>query len=263
MRQFGRSSPCATLSSVIRGPSNPANGAETAPNRRSAGIWPEGERPDRSIRPSQPGSDHPTVNREGGAEHRAVRLDATPVRVAARDDDPDRDRRRRISWADPAAIDGDPDGVAPFAIDGPDKLVDVGDVGLELNHQEGSQPRMPGEDVDDPALAVDRERHLGLQDPLWELFGEVAGDQLVKLGVPGIQQTIEIPGAPPSREVDPDLERCRDSPKSTRPSSRRDGPAPCARSASRTRRRVPRHRSVAASCERAPSGAHYQDAGRP
>ena len=121
-----------------------------------------------------------------------MRLDATHVRVAARDDDPDRDRRPRIPWADPAAIYGDPDGVASFAFDGPDELVNVRDVGLELDHQKRTQLRMPGEDVDDPALAVDRERHLGLQNPLRELLGEVAGDQLVKLGVPRIQQTIEI-----------------------------------------------------------------------
>ena len=46
------------------------------------------------------------------------------------------------------------------------QLVDVDDVGLELDHDEGAQAAMPRQDVDHAALAVDRERHLRIKHPL-------------------------------------------------------------------------------------------------
>src|SRR6478609_9680238 len=117
----------------------PTHGAETAANRRRAGIWPEGQCPHGPIRPPQPGADRPSVDRERRAKHRSVRLDPAPVRVAVGYDDPDRDGRRRISWADPAAIDRDPNRMATLAVDGANQLVDIGDVGLQLDHEQGSQ----------------------------------------------------------------------------------------------------------------------------
>ncbi len=47
-----------------------------------------------------------------------------------------------------------------------DELIDVGDVRLQLDDEEHSRARVPGEDVDDSALAIDRKRDFGLGDPV-------------------------------------------------------------------------------------------------
>ena len=135
-------------------------------------------------------------------------LDATTVGVTVGDDDPDRDARRRVVGPDPTALNRDPDRVAAFPVDGPDELVHVCDVRLQLDDEEGASTGMPGEDVDDAPLAVDRERDLGLGDPLRQL-GHVPRDQLVESGMARVQQPIEVAGSPAGREIDANVERRR------------------------------------------------------
>jgi len=45
-------------------------------------------------------------------------------------------------------------------------VVDVHDHGLELDDEHGAPARMPGDDIDHPTLAVDRERDLVLGNPI-------------------------------------------------------------------------------------------------
>jgi hypothetical protein len=61
---------------------------------------------------------------------------------------------------------------------------------------------MPRDDVDHAALAIDRIRHLGRQDPGRKLPREPAGDKVVELRVLGIEESIEVAGTPTRDEVD-------------------------------------------------------------
>jgi hypothetical protein len=71
--------------------------------------------------------------------------------------------------------------------------------------------RVPGEDVDHAAFAVDRERDLRFDRPRRQVATEHPGDLLVQSGVPGIEEPVEIARAPPRDQVDPDVEGGRDS----------------------------------------------------
>ncbi len=112
----------------------------------------------------------------------------------------------------PPALPGDLGSEPPLAVCRPEQLVDVGDGGLQLDDKEGLGRFMPGEDVDHATLPVDREGHLRGEHPLGELGREPPRDQLVQLGVAGVEQPIQVAGAPPGIDVDPDVKRRRDSP---------------------------------------------------
>ena len=105
----------------------------------------------------------------------------------------------------PPALPGDLGSEPPLAVCRPEQLVDVGDGGLQLDDKEGLGRFMPGEDVDHAPLPVDREGHLWGEHPLGELGREPPRDQLVQLGVPGVEQPIQVAGAPPGVDVDPDV----------------------------------------------------------
>ena len=94
-----------------------------------------------------------------------------------------------------------------FRSDHTDQLVDIRDVRLELDHEQGPPSRVPRQDVDDAALGVDRERRLGSQHPTRQLVAEHPCHELVELRVPGVQESVEVAGPPPCNEVHPDIER--------------------------------------------------------
>jgi len=71
---------------------------------------------------------------------------------------------------------------------------------------------MPREDVDHPALAEDREGHLGRRDPLRQI-AERAGDRLVQPRMLGVEQAIEVAGPPAPDDVDANVQRGGDSAK--------------------------------------------------
>src|SRR5262245_60157549 len=110
----------------------------------------------------------------------------------------------------PTTIADDLANEPPLLSDFPDQLVDIHDVGLELDHEDGASAGRPGDDVDDATLPVDRVRHLRREDPGRQLLPEPSSHELVELRMPGIQQSIEIAGAPARHEVDADVERRRD-----------------------------------------------------
>ena len=82
---------------------------------------------------------------------------------------------------------GDRPGQPPFSVHGPDQVVHVDDVGLELDDEKCAATRVPGEDVDHAAFAIDRERDLGLDRPRRQVVAEHPRDLLVQRGVPRVQ----------------------------------------------------------------------------
>ena len=105
---------------------------------------------------------------------------------------------------------------ARLPIDLPQKILDVDDVGLELDDQERSRSGMPRKDVHDAALPVDGEALLGDEGPTGQLL-EQHGRPLVECGVARIDGTIELAAVPLGDEVEPDLQR------SSNPTQRRQG----------------------------------------
>ena len=83
-------------------------------------------------------------------------------------------------------------------------------VGLELDHQERSARRVPRQDVDDAALAVDRERDLGRDDPLGQRL-EHPRDGIVHRRVAAGEQPVELRAFPPCLEGVPDPELVEDA----------------------------------------------------
>jgi hypothetical protein len=85
---------------------------------------------------------------------------ATPVRGAVGNQKPRTDDARP-----PASPGGDLAGEPPLPVERPDSLLHVHDGSLQLDQKECLSLRMPGQDVDDAPLPVDRERDLRLEDP--------------------------------------------------------------------------------------------------
>ena len=146
------------------------------------------------------------VRRERCAEHRGVLRDATAVGSAAGDDDPERDTRQWLAARNPASFDRDLDREPALPVGRAEEFVHIRDVGFELDDQQRPQARVPREDVDDTAFAVDREGHLRRRDPLRQV-AERSGNRFVEARVPGVQQPVEVAGSPSPDDVDPDVER--------------------------------------------------------
>ncbi|MFL5723841.1 MAG: hypothetical protein ACJ78H_10685, partial [Chloroflexota bacterium] len=81
-----------------------------------------------------------------------MRRDPCSIGSARRNEDPDRHGARI-----PTTFPRDPTSKPSLSVDRPDEIVHVDDVGLELDHQQRSTPRMPRQDVDHSPFAVDRE----------------------------------------------------------------------------------------------------------
>jgi len=135
--------------------------------------------------------------------------DAAPVRGCIGHHDPDGCTRSRVDR--PVLSLSDLDRQSPLAVHSPDELIHVRDVRLQLDDEEGISARMESKDVDDAALAPDRERHLRPNRPSGE-SAEPAGDELVEPGVPGVQQAIQVSRSPTRYHVEPNVEDCSDSP---------------------------------------------------
>jgi hypothetical protein len=127
------------------------------------------------------------------------------VRTRIRDDEPDADPRRA-----PAAFRRDPPGQASLSVERTEHLVDVGEFGLQLHHEQMAGGGMPAQLVDEAPLAVDRERNLRLHEPavvLAEKCGEAVGEQRMA----AVQQPFSVPTAPPAEQVHPDIDRRRNA----------------------------------------------------
>ncbi len=122
------------------------------PKVRTMHLWQETERVHRPGRVPQPGNDPAPVHRQLGPQRRGVRSERPSVRPAVRHDHPRRDRHRIPT---PRTSHGRREPA--LAIQGGHELADVDDLGLQLDDQQDPACRVPREDVDDAAFAVDRE----------------------------------------------------------------------------------------------------------
>ena len=185
----------------VRGRRTRSNGSQTWPTSPGATPWPERKRRHAPDRIAKPSPHRPAVPRKSRVQHRLVRLDPSPAGPTRRDDQPHRDRGRI-----PAPLPRDLRRESTLPVQRAEHLVDVGDVGLQLDDEDRPSRRVPGEDVDDPALSVDRERHLRREDPGRQLVPEPFRDRLVKRRVSRVDQPVEVAGTPPGLKFDPDLE---------------------------------------------------------
>lgn len=117
------------------------------------------------------------------------------------DNDPDADNSRI-----PPARPGDLSSESPIAIDLANEASDIANRALDFDDQQGTVSGMPGKDVDRAALAEDRERDLGLDDPLRE-GGQPPNERFRDTGVPRIEKPIEIRSLPSRDEIDLRIER--------------------------------------------------------
>ena len=132
-------------------------------------VPPDRERRHPPDRPAQPPADPAAVRREGRPKHGAVRRDPFTIRAPGRHDHPSR-HGQRIQ----PSLFGNPPGQSHLAVECTEKLVDVRDVRLQLDNEQRATTRVPGQDIDDSAFAVDGERDLGGKDPLRESRSEHA-----------------------------------------------------------------------------------------
>ncbi len=97
-----------------------------------------------------------------------------PVGGRVAHDQPDTHDARR-----PASSCGNLLDQPAFAIEGPEKLVDVDELRLQLEHDQVPGRGVPGQLIDDASLAVDRKRHLRLDYPAGRA-GDEAGNAVGK-----------------------------------------------------------------------------------
>src|SRR5690242_351694 len=126
-------------------------------------------------------------------------LEAASIRAALGDHDPAADNRGNPpEWLD------DPRGEATPTVGYREQAIDVHELGLELDEQDGSRRRVPRHDVDHASLPVVAERDLRLNLPA--RVNEGSDHRLGHPGVPRREDAIR-PGASPSwLELQADLE---------------------------------------------------------
>lgn len=126
--------------------------------------WHKGKRVEVVNRSAEPGLDCVAVGRERAAQ-RYPMLGQAPSRGAAvSDHDP-----RADGLNPPPALTRNVPREPTIPIDLPNEAADVADRALHLDDQECPPPGMPRYEIERAALTEDRERHLGLDDPLGKL----------------------------------------------------------------------------------------------
>ena len=126
---------------------------------------------------------------------------------------------RRHAFDTPAPIPGHPGSKPAFAIDGAHQVVDVDDLGLQLDDEEAGRCGVPGKHIDHAPLAEHGEGHLRLQDPAIVLH-EACGNRLVHRRMASIQQAPEVSALPSRRQDDRAIERRSDRSDRTKTSTR-------------------------------------------
>ena len=139
-----------------------------------------------------------------------MRGDPPTVRRAVRNDDPD--SHPAIRGNGPAHLLSDGTSQTPLPVDRADELIHVRDVGFQLDDQQHPRGSVVAKDVDHAAFAADRERHLGSDEPARKI-AERPGDLFMEPRVVGVQQPVQVAGAPPAEDIDPHVERGRDAPQ--------------------------------------------------
>ena len=128
-------------------------------------------------------------------------VDAASARGRLGHDHPARGRGGR-----PTAFGSDLRSEATLSIDRSHEVVDVDDVGLQLDDESRARRCVPGQEVDHSPFPVDRERQLGHDGPTPDA-AKVTGELLVQASVACIEQSVEITATPSRDDVDADLKR--------------------------------------------------------
>ncbi len=76
-------------------------------------------------------------------------------------------------------------------VERPDELVHVDDGGLELDHRDRARCGVPGQEVDDSALAVDGEGNLGNHDPAGPACDPIS-DVFAQCRMSGVDDAVEL-----------------------------------------------------------------------
>jgi hypothetical protein len=140
-----------------------------------------------------------------GVRHRrperlAMSVDATAIRAAVDDHQRHRDHRGIA----PADARCDLLRASNLDVEGPKRLTHVDDLGLRLDHEQGTSVGTPRQQVDRAAVSPDRERHLW---PRFPASGEHAFRKpLDKHRVITARKAIQVAGMPAGSVVDTDLE---------------------------------------------------------
>lgn len=134
-----------------------------------------------------------------------MRRETSLVRPTGCHDNPNGDRRRIQA----ALLRNGTRKTASF-VGRSDQVVDIDDVRLEFDDQQRSLARVPGEDVDYAAFAVDRVRDFWREDPVRNDLAEPARNELMQVRMPPIQETVQVPGSPTGNQVNPDVELAGD-----------------------------------------------------
>jgi hypothetical protein len=143
------------------------------------------------------------VIREGRTEGDRMRRDAAMVGVRIGDHERPRDRCRH----EPEAS-GDLGRQPHLPVQRAEQLANVDDLGLHLDDQQRASRWMPGEDVDEPALAPQAERNLWAGHPLGR--DERFDDSIDDLGVATGGDPFDVASPRPHTEVKSGLEHSRD-----------------------------------------------------
>lgn len=129
-------------------------------------------------------------------------LQPAPAGAPIEDDDPGTDARGR-----PAELLGDARAEPDPPVHGRDQVLWINEDRLELDDQEAARLGVPGEDVDDPALAIDREADLRSPDPALDR-SEVAHEGFVQVSMCFVRDSIDVAALPAQSDVSPDAECC-------------------------------------------------------
>jgi hypothetical protein len=109
----------------------------------------------------------------------------------------------------PPSLHGDALREAPLPIQRSKHFSHVDDLRLEFNYEKGTGLWVPGQEVDEPALAEDRKRCLGRDQPV-SAAAEASGNCVLHCRVLSAQEPLQIASAPADRDIDSGVQRAKD-----------------------------------------------------
>ena len=95
-------------------------------------------------------------------------------------------------------LEADAAGQPHLGIVSAERLLDRGQLGLELDDQQRPRARVPREQIDRAALAIHREGHLGRDLPARRL--QHSSRRFSEACMPGVEEAVEVAAAPPHEQ---------------------------------------------------------------
>jgi hypothetical protein len=154
-----------------------------------------------SGRLAQPAADSRTVIRKRRPKHASVGSDTSLVRPTADDRHPNSDHP-----GVPPLFECDRAREPSPPIRCRHHVADVDDLCLQLDDQQCSKLGVPGEEVDDTSLAVDREGDFRPDDPAGHPV-ELRDHRVMHRCMRRVHEPIEVSGSPTGNDIDSNIER--------------------------------------------------------